>query len=1767
MHLDILSGELERLFDLDELQALSIDLLGFDPSAVGGTTHKGSFARALTAYCVAEDAVEALCDALLATKKGVDPRVVELRQGALSERPLEPGDQLGAFTIVRPLGRGRVGNVYVASDGASQLRLKLLHLAATRDRRNLHRCLTRSRLIGRFSHAGVAHQLRAERLGERYTIAHEWVDGQTLGARLAFGGPMPFDAARPFLSAILRALEPLHDRGLAHGNLHLENVIVASAGSADTRVVLVDAGCERLRTARPRNAGQELFSTGGCPNTLAPEQIRGKAADARSDVYAFGALTFQLLSGHAPFSGTDLEVALAHLGKAPPALARVAPRGWVSEEVERFILDLLAKDPDARPQTAGHALELIGTLDRRDASGKPSEVDDTTLTRSIEALLEEPASEGLARDLERLVDLGADPARVADAFVMGADVLDDPQGGQAARTQLLLRAARLYEAKHETLAAAEKAYVAALELAPGDELVLAGLEEVRKRAGKHEELIEMLLQRNERTRDPHERAQTFAEIGRIYVRALDDREQALVAFTHAFVEEPLETTHVVDLHEVAGSDERAWTDVLGSLEETLRGGALPAPTESAIRLKMAEWYQALLGRLDLQSACLELVLEADPTNDAALESLSSNYRRAQRWRDLGAVLLRRADRAPAPLARDLRAEAAEVLEHQLGDTGAARDLYEQVFATDPSHRRAAEGLTRICERSEDYPALAHLLSRRAEALGGEERLKQLCRLAEVQDTRLGDREAAISTYESVLAVNPEHQEALRGLDQVLVRAGRHRDLLGILEREVELSATPRQKIALQERVATLYEQEFLDHEHASLARELILQWDRSNQEALARLLGNYRALGRWERLSEAYERLLELTPEPARRVELALAWGRLLSEELQAPERAASAYELVLEVAPNQADALDALARLSESTGDATRAIDAVLALADTAATPHEKARQLERAAKLFEAHENLERAIEVYEQAVDVEPENASLRKALRDAYVERGDVVLALELFERELSRAEGDHAKARLASQMARLARDRLHDDERAEAAAKQALGFDPTDLEGLAVLGDLAYEQQRFVEANRYFEAIAGRLDTLAPAEAKRILLRSIEALARTDKWQKAAGLRERLLALSADDAALSEQVAHLTLEFGDTQTAATQYKDLLARFENELPQTLLALAECRYGEALYRSGQRATALGHFERASELDPSLDQALSAQARLQAELAHWPAVVAIKQRQLETAAADGHFQLWADIGDIAHEHLHDRAKAAESYIRALEVKPDERRVLSRLMQLYSEDEQWEKLVEVVLKLASFVDDASQKAKYLETAAVVTAQQIGNKSQALEYYERAFALQPSQRALDEAIEIYRAESAPSEVERLLRQRLELCTKDGNKDEMLATFSALADLYEHDLGDVDNAIDAHEAAQTLDPSNETRADVLTELYGTDLERYAARAVKLHGGLIELNPRRVSSYRALRRVYAATRDVDASWCLCQTLSVLGLADADERRFYARSKVAEAAPIQHALSDEDWLGSVLHPLVDPLLTSVFALIEPAVIESRAEPLEAFGYTEGHRVTLDNHYAALSQSLHHASGALGVPLPPVYENTNDPGGLSFLHTFEPAVVLGNAALNAEVPSQAAAFIAARHLSYLRPGLYLRQLVGTGTGLKSWLFAAIQLTAPQFPTARELEGPISEALEALRQSLPKTARDHLTRVVAKMLQSGAALDLKRWIAGVDLTADRAGFLLANDLETGAAILEVSDDSASAVPSRERYRQLVIWSVSAEYFALRKKLGVALER
>jgi hypothetical protein len=153
----------------------------------------------------------------------------------------------------------------------------------------------------------------------------------------------------------------------------------------------------------------------------------------------------------------------------------------------------------------------------------------------------------------------------------------------------------------------------------------------------------------------------------------------------------------------------------------------------------------------------------------------------------------------------------------------------------------------------------------------------------------------------------------------------------------------------------------------------------------------------------------------------------------------------------------------------------------------------------------------------------------------------------------------------------------------------------------------------------------------------------------------------------------------------------------------------------------------------------------------------------------------------------------------------------------------------------------------------------------------------------------------------------------------------------------------------------------------------------------------------------------------------------------------------------------------------------------------------------------------------------------------------------------------------VAGRHLTYFRPGFYVRHLVPTGTGLKAWLLAAIKLCVPQFPVAADLQGQVTEAMTLMAQDFQGVQKEILTSNVSKLLNSGGAIDLKKWVAAIDLTADRAGFLLAHDLGVATEVMRATEDAAS-VPAKERVKEIVLFSISEPYFELREKLQITVE-
>ncbi|HSK04927.1 MAG TPA: serine/threonine-protein kinase [Kofleriaceae bacterium] len=293
---------------------------------------------------------------------GAKPAPLALDRTATSHAPaprplttaLEPGQVLAQrYRIQRLLGKGGMGAVYLADDEAlSELvALKVISSAFAADEQAMIARFRREAAAARkVSSPSVIriHDLGEARPGLLY-LSMEYFAGRTLSEVIAQRGIVPLDDARDILKQIASGLEAAHGAGVIHRDLKPSNVLVGERGA----VKIIDFG---LATTA---MGEGLTATGtmlGTPHYMAPEQVRGKAVDARSDIYALGAVAYHLVCGRPPFSGDNpIAIGFAHLSEAPAPPRQL--RKDCPPALEAAILAALAKSPDDRPASARAFLE------------------------------------------------------------------------------------------------------------------------------------------------------------------------------------------------------------------------------------------------------------------------------------------------------------------------------------------------------------------------------------------------------------------------------------------------------------------------------------------------------------------------------------------------------------------------------------------------------------------------------------------------------------------------------------------------------------------------------------------------------------------------------------------------------------------------------------------------------------------------------------------------------------------------------------------------------------------------------------------------------------------------------------------------------------------------------------------------------------------------------------------------------------------------------------------------------------------------------------------------------------------------------------------------------------------------------------------------------------------------------------------------------------------------------------------------------------------
>ncbi len=301
---------------------------------------------------------------------------------------LQPGTRLGNFEILDPLGKGGMGEVYRARDTrlGRDVAIKVLPESFARDPARAARFEREARLLAAVNHPGIAAIYGAEEFGSIPCIVMELVPGETLSERTA-NGALSLAESLTLSRQIAEALEAAHEKGVIHRDLKPSNIKVTPEG----KIKVLDLGLAKF-TEAPALGDVSSFPTQaeetrpgiilGTLEFMSPEQARGKPVDKRTDIWAFGCVLFEMLSGHRPFGGETASDVIASVLSAEPdwtALPKATP-----PRVRELLGSCLQKDLGRRLRDIGDARIEIDQSLSEIGPGAPAQV--TTGRRGRKAL-------------------------------------------------------------------------------------------------------------------------------------------------------------------------------------------------------------------------------------------------------------------------------------------------------------------------------------------------------------------------------------------------------------------------------------------------------------------------------------------------------------------------------------------------------------------------------------------------------------------------------------------------------------------------------------------------------------------------------------------------------------------------------------------------------------------------------------------------------------------------------------------------------------------------------------------------------------------------------------------------------------------------------------------------------------------------------------------------------------------------------------------------------------------------------------------------------------------------------------------------------------------------------------------------------------------------------------------------------------------------------------------------------------------------------------
>ena len=1276
------------------------------------------------------------------------------------------------------------------------------------------------------------------------------------------------------------------------------------------------------------------------------------------------------------------------------------------------------------------------------------------------------------------------------------------------------------------------------------------------------ELIEVKMLQVGHSSEPSQRAHLAAEAADIYADQLGDRGNAarLLLQAQSIAPDPTRQNQIIDLLESSEN----WAELAGALERELP--TIPAADRDrqvSLLRRLGELRSEKLSRYAEAAVAYESALELDPEDELTLLALEQLYLQLGRERELARILETRAELANVPIERGALFAQVGALRASRNDIEGSLAGFLASIAADPSNRDVFTALERICYKHQRWTSAMQLYETTiAHVKAGNPRAYRLgdlyARQGQIQLQFLNDANGAIESYSQAVIVDSSPENATKALESIAAKRRDFALLVTAYERRADATTDAARKVDAL-RTAAHYAQLVNDPGVLVRIQRQLLTHDPSDREAALTLERYYEEHHDPTGLVEVLRSRLASADDQVEIAQLLRRIAQVSEEGARDVTAAVDAYQKLLEMQPDHREALDALARIFESTEKWHEFIEITRRQIRVTTDRTAKALMYFRCGSVTEAKFGREDdAIRYYDQAVKASAACLPAVHGLRDIYLRRKDWPRVIESLELEVKLWQDDKERAGVFAQIGKIYDERLADPERAMHYYESAITVDAECLPANQALFEHLVAIADWEKAKPLAAKLGQRLAREGDPQARSEFYRKRGLVAQmTGDSAAAADSFITSLEINPNNLATLDQLGVLARSHRDAFDFESTYRELEKIYrKREDAGPLLARVMIGQAAIFERDGDLDRALAMYEAATELAPSDFVVLGSLINFHVEMRQWDHGVFAIERFVAnpaTRAADRISALLRQAEIHAEGQMNSqRAIAVLREVIKLDLEHGEAHY--RLAQEYY---LLSRLPEATASIDRLIAISTAPGKELSPTALARyyyykgriADAAGEHRAAAPQYRRAIEYDPGY-APPALVLARRASDAGDQrqAETLLIDAAHAAMASGGTRAAVPLQRGLARILLAS-GDRPAAIDAYRGILNVEPDNAGDRVTLAEIYAvTDLSKAIAELKKV----IERDLHHAPAYRLLASFYNRAGDTIRAGRVLSALTLLGFSEEADRSTAQQLRNSRApAIVRQALSADARGQYLLMPASKSIVGQVFdALAEP--IATRF----ATAAVGGHLVALRmQDEFQLSPTLTELCATMAVA-PEVFIGDRVPGMMAAIAFPRPMLVLDRSIAN-ETP-EVQRFILGYGLEAIRGGYAF--LLTLGARQRRELTALLKsiLSAPESRSTAAVE-----LIAGLPSSAKKFIEDNHQHV-----RDG---DVAMWLDGALAVAKRGGLLACDDY--AAAIWAVarlagetptSHDETIALGAVLGGPDLLRFYISDDYQRLRDFLAAA---